>query len=139
MVMKFLERKRQKPPTIIIISLIDILIVLLIFMMVTTTFKQRPVVNLSLPQSSSEASTQIESESVIVSITAEAPHVYLNDLPMAEAALDEALRAIAQKNASTTVIVRSDQEAPVKELVRVMDSARSSGLKQVKLRTEPAQ
>ena len=66
--MKFMARRRQKPPTIIIISLIDILIVLLIFMMVTTTFKQKTILNLSLPQSRSESSTQVENQSVVVSI-----------------------------------------------------------------------
>ena len=71
--MKFMARRRQKPPTIIIISLIDILIVLLIFMMVTTTFKQKTILNLSLPQSRSESSTQVENQSVVVSIAPKAP------------------------------------------------------------------
>ena len=82
--MKFMARRRQKPPTIIIISLIDILIVLLIFMMVTTTFKQKTILNLSLPQSRSESSTQVENQSVVVSIAAQSPHIYLGEQPLSE-------------------------------------------------------
>lgn len=135
--MKFMARRRQKPPTIIIISLIDILIVLLIFMMVTTTFKQKTILNLSLPQSRSESSTQVENQSVVVSIAAQAPHIYLGEQPLSEQGLLAALSNMANLDATTTVIVKPDESAPIKELVKVMDTAKASGLKNIKLRTKP--
>ena len=34
-------------------------------------------------------------------------------------------------------IVKPDESAPIKELVKVMDTAKASGLKNIKLRTKP--
>ena len=135
--MKFLERKRQKPPTIIIISLIDILIVLLIFMMVTTTFKQKSVLNLSLPQSRAQSSAQTETGNITISITKNEPFLHWDELPITEAELEARLKQVAQENPNMTVIVKPDKDSTTGHLVFVMDAANAVALNNIKLRTKP--
>lgn len=135
--MKFLERKRHKPPTIIIISLIDILIVLLIFMMVTTTFKHKPALNVSLPQSRSKMSTQAEPSSVTISILKDDPdRFYWGEEALSKAELEEKLKSVAAKDPNTALIIRSDVESYFGKTFFVMDAARMANLKKVKVETE---
>lgn len=137
--MKFLERKRHKPPTIIIISLIDILIVLLIFMMVTTTFKHKPALNVSLPQSRSKVSTQAEPSSVTISILKDDPdRFFWGEDPLTKEELESKLKAVAAQDPDTALIIRSDVESHFGKTFFVMDAARMANLKKVKVETEVA-
>jgi|SRR5438477_9811060 len=127
--MLFTVRKRRQPPTIIIISLIDVLIVLLIFLMVTTTFKQQPALKLALPESKQTAKPGAMENNVVITIAKEAPYLYLGQRAVTLEKLEEELKASAAKNPQVTVSIRADTAAPVGQLVKVMDAAKSAGIK----------
>ena len=127
--MQFTIRKRRQPPTIIIISLIDILIVLLIFMMVTTTFKQQPALKLVLPESKQTPKTGATEDNLIVTIAKQEPYLYLGPRPVTLDKLQEEFRTHAAQNSKISVSIRADTDAPVGQLVKVIDAAKAAGTK----------
>ena len=126
--MQFTIRKRRQPPTIIIISLIDILIVLLIFMMVTTTFKQQPALKLVLPESKQTPKTGATEDNLIVTIAKQEPYLYLGPRPVTLDKLQEEFRTHAAQNSKISVSIRADTDAPVGQLVKVIDAAKAAGI-----------
>ena len=136
--MQFTIRKRRQPPPIIIISLIDILIVLLIFMMVTTTFKQQPALKLALPESKQSPKTGATEDNLIVTIAKQEPHLYLGPRPVTFDKLEQEFKAGATSNPRIRISLRPDAEAPIGQLVKVMDAAKAAGIKDVSMFTKPA-
>lgn len=128
--MRFTTRKRRQAPAVIIISLIDILIVLLIFLMVTTTFKQFPAVKLSLPEvrAPKEGATQ-NAQTMVVTVAKETPHFYLNKVPITLTKLQETFTKAAAQGTNATLAIRSDKEASVDNMLKVVQAAYAANLK----------
>ena len=138
--MRFKVHKRRQTPAVIIISLIDILIVLLIFMMVTTSFKQTPALKLALPESKQPKQGTSSDASVTITIAKTEPRFYVDTKLMTFQRLQEELQARAKKNPKVTVSIRPDKDAPVGELVRVMDAVKAANIKDINMATKtPAQ
>ena len=130
--MHFTTRKRRSPPAVIIVSLIDVLMVVLIFLMVTTTFRQQPAVKLTLPES--KQAKEGVSEKVpplFVDIVRAAPHLHFGGLPVTAEKLQEELAARVRENPNVVLAIRSDTDAPVGQLVKVMDAAKAARIKAV--------
>lgn len=130
--MQFTARKRRSPPAVIIVSLIDVLMVVLIFLMVTTTFRQQPAVKLTLPESS-QAKEGVSGKlpPVFVDIVKAAPHLHFEGKPVTAEKLAAELAAKARANPNLTLAIRSDTDAPVGQLVKVMDAAKAAKIKAV--------
>ncbi len=136
--MQFTIRKRRQPPPIIIISLIDILIVLLIFMMVTTTFKQQPALKLALPESKQAPKTGATEDNLVVTIAKQEPHLYLGPRPVTLDKLAQEFKAGAAANPRLKISLRPDGEAPIQQVINVMDAAKAAGIKEVSMFAKPA-
>jgi biopolymer transport protein ExbD len=131
--MRFLIRKRRQPPAIIIVALIDILIVLLIFLMVTTTFKQRPAVNIVLPESS-QAVKSGANEHVPLVVTIDTTGVLrlgANASPITVERLREELVNAVARAPDLKLAISADKSAPFGQIVQVMDAAKAAGIKAV--------
>ena len=135
--MQFTVRKRRQPPAVIIISLIDILIVLLIFLMVTTTFKQRPSVRLTLPESNQAQSSSVENH-VLITIAKDDPRFYFKTLPTTMERLQQQLAAEAAARPGISVVIEADKGATVEDTLKAMDAAKAAGLDKVTLSTKAA-
>ena len=133
--MRFKVHKRRQAPAVIIISLIDILIVLLIFMMVTTSFKQTPALKLALPESKQPKQGTSSDASVTITIGKTEPRFYVDTKLMTFQRMQEELQARAKKNPKITVSIRPDKDAPVGELVRVMDAVKAANIKDINMAT----
>lgn len=137
--MQFTSRKRRSPPAVIIVSLIDVLMVVLIFLMVSTTFRQQPAVKLTLPESSQAKEGVAEKlPPVFVDIVKFPPHLHFGGKPMTVERLQEELSAKVRANPNLVLAVRSDTDAPVGQLVKVMDAAKSARIKTVTAYTKQA-
>jgi biopolymer transport protein ExbD len=139
--MRFYVRKRRQPPAIIIVALIDILIVLLIFLMVTTTFKQQPALKLSLPESSSAQKTGAqESPPMVVTIDPKGNlRLGTEGKVVTVDQLKTELQALVAKKPDIRLAISGDEGAPWGRIVKVMDAAKSAGIKAVSAFTkEPA-
>jgi biopolymer transport protein ExbD len=129
--MQFHVRKRRQAPAVIIVALIDILIVLLIFLMVTTTFKQQPALKLALPESSQAKKTGAsEIPPLIVSIdTNGILHFGADAKPVTLERLKEELLAAVAKKPDLQLAISADKNAPIGQMVKVMDVCKESNLK----------
>src|SRR5262245_2382318 len=106
--MQFTTRKRRQPPAIIIISLIDILIVLLIFLMVTTTFKQRPAVKLTLPESKQAVQGGAE-DKLVITLNKVAPFFFFKSGPVTLEKLQSVLQEEAKTHPGVSVTIYADE------------------------------
>jgi biopolymer transport protein ExbD len=135
--MKFLTHKRRQAPAVIIISLIDILIVLLIFMMVTTSFKQTPALKLALPESKQPRQGVSTDAPMIITIAKNEPRFYIDTRLVTFSKLQEELVTRASKNPKVAVSIRADTEAPVGQVIRVMDAAKAANIRDINMFTKP--
>lgn len=135
--MQFTIRKRRQPPAIIIISLIDILIVLLIFLMVTTTFKQRPTVKITLPESK-QAKAGGSEDGLVVTLRREAPFFLFKTLPVTLEKLQQNLATEAKARPGIALTIDADKDATIDNWMKVMDAARAAGIEKFNLGAKPA-
>jgi biopolymer transport protein ExbD len=128
--MRFFQKKRRQPPAIIIINLIDILLVLLIFLMVTTTFKQMPAVRLALPESKL-AVQGATATNVVITVTKQAPFLYLGAQKVTPELLETELIKRAALNPQVGLTIQADADAPFSQIIKVMDAAKAANIKMV--------
>ena len=130
--MRFVPRKNRKPPTVIVVALIDVLMVVLIFMVVSTTFKNQAAVRLALPESSQAQKEQGVNRSLVVTVAKKPPYFYFDSVPIAEGVLEEEIKKALEASPERQLSIRSDTDAPFGKIIKVMDAAKSAGVKGVK-------
>jgi biopolymer transport protein ExbD len=133
--MRFTNRKRRNPPAVIIVSLIDILIVLLIFLMVTTTFKQRPTVKLTLPESKEGKPGSSSEQALVVTIATSEPFFYFRTRPLTLEKLQSELAAEAQRRPDLAVVIDADKSVTIENTLKVIDAAKAAKVQRVTLST----
>jgi biopolymer transport protein ExbD len=121
---------------VIIVSLIDIFAILLIFVIVTTTFKRaQPEVSIKLPESASAVATERLQSPVTLTITATGDF-FIDAKPVASDELAAALREIIE--GKQPLALNADTKAPFGAILKVIDSLKSAGAKELPAFTETA-
>jgi biopolymer transport protein ExbD len=135
--MQFYTRKRRSP-FINIVSLIDILAILLIFFIVTTNFrKPQPQLQINLPDSkSAEASASSQKEPAVLRVKSET-EITLDDKPVTIENLTATLQKIRETQPSRGIAMQADREAPFGTVVKILDSLKAAGLRDVPTFTQP--
>jgi biopolymer transport protein ExbD len=135
--MQFYTRKRRSP-FINIVSLIDILAILLIFFIVTTNFrKPQPQLQINRPDSkSAEASASSEKEPAVLRVKSE-KEITLDDKPVTIENLTATLQKIRETQPSRGIAMQADREAPFGTVVKILDSLKAAGLRDVPTFTQP--
>lgn len=138
--MKFLPRRRRVAPAIIIISLIDVLIVLLVFLMVTTNFKNTPAVALKLPETGEAPKDGASNEKppMVVTIANSSPQFYIGNRAVTADKLLLELRNAAGTDPKVKLVLRADEEASWRDVVKVMDFAKQAKIQNVRAFTRTA-
>ncbi|MCB0686763.1 MAG: biopolymer transporter ExbD [Saprospiraceae bacterium] len=116
-------------------SLTDIIFLLLIFFMLTSTLVSQNALNLKLPSSSSKT---VAPPSMAISIEKEG-RFYFNGKRMSIGEIEKSVRSAiraAENKQNLTATIFSEQDAPVKYVVQVMDLANRLKLQAI-LATEP--
>ena len=135
--MQFYTRKRRTP-SINIVSLIDILAILLIFFIVTTNFrKSQPRLQINLPDSKAAETAAAEQKEPIVLRVKSATEISIDDKPATLENLPTLLAEARQKFPGRSVALQADREAPFGVVVKVLDSLKAAGLKDVPAFTQP--
>ena len=130
--MRFHIRKKRQPPAVIIVAMIDVLIVVLIFLMVTTSFKKpQQALKLALPESTQATKAGAsEKPPLVVSIEESGNLRYGPDAtPVTLQRLKEQLTAEVATNPLVKLTLSTDTKAPIGQVVKVMDTAKESGLR----------
>jgi biopolymer transport protein ExbD len=135
--MQFYTRKRRTP-FINIVSLIDILAILLIFFIVTTNFrKPQPQLKINLPDSkSAEEGTAAQKEPAVLRVKSET-EISLDDKPVEMENLTAALNELRTSQPTREIAMQADREAPFGTVVKVLDSLKAAGLRDVPAFTQP--
>ena len=136
--MKFYVRKRRQVPAVIIVALIDVLIVLLIFLIVTTTFKQQPALRISLPESTQAQKTgAAEDPPFVVTMDPKgALRFGPESRPISVDGLMAELNAQVVTNPALRLALAADTNAPVGQLVKIIDASKAARIKSFSLFTK---
>ncbi|HDP99846.1 MAG TPA: biopolymer transporter ExbD [bacterium] len=129
--MQFYDKKRNKV-IINITSLIDVLFLLLIFFMVSSTFIEQPGMKLELPESKSSATEKIQD--LILDIHADGT-MFLNSEPIRLEQLASTFEKLLPRLSEKALILKADKSVPHGTVVRVMDTAKLSGLEKLIIAT----
>lgn len=137
--MNFSAHKRRRTPSVIIVSLIDVLLVVLIFLMVTTAFKDTPAFKLNLPETSQQAvkSGVTENPPLVITITTNAPHLYLGKTAVTLERLKTELIRRAQENPRLVVALRADDQAAYGNVVKVTEAAQAAQVREIRTFLKP--
>lgn len=127
---------RRADPTIDVTPMIDVVFQLLLFFMVTTTFINSPGIEVDLPRSSAEVVIS-DKKDVNVWMTA-AGAVYVDEVAVDTNELTRLLRARAEADPNSQVVIKADAGVSHGRVVGVMDLARNQGLTRLAIATEVA-
>ena len=129
--MKF-RPKSQNVDTIDVSPLIDMVFILLIFFMVTTTFVKDMKLDLNRP---SAASASTASAKVIRVYIDNSGEIFIDNQNVKVWAIQSKLRDLLRSASEKSVLVISDTDIPVSNLIDVIDECRLSGAKDVAVST----
>lgn len=142
--MKFGARDNDADADINLTPLIDVVFLLLIFFMVTTTFSREAEIKLKLPEATSQEQDASPEDNLVT--------VQISDIgqfavqgpddeeakELISAKLDTLRRAIenaAGDRRNPVILIRADALAPHRDVVNVMDAARTLGFFQITFAT----
>ncbi len=126
------KKKNQDVDSIDVSPLIDMVFILLIFFMVTTTFVKDMKLDLDRP---SAASASMASTKVIRVYIDNSGEVYIDNQPIKIWAIQSKLRDLLRTSVDKSVLVITDSNIPVSNLIDVIDECRMSGAKDVAVST----
>lgn len=124
--------KSQNVDNIDVSPLIDMVFILLIFFMVTTTFVKDMKVDLNRPSAASASAASSKVVRVYIDKTGE---VYIDNQSIQVWAIQSKLRNLLRTSAEKSVLVITDTDIPVNNLIDVIDECRMSGAKDIAVST----
>ena len=130
--MKFPKKNRSKPK-ILLTSLIDIVFLLLVFFLLTSSFVDQQGVSILVPEVENEGTDLLPE--IAISID-EHGIIYFNGIMVSEEILLNLLKNQLKNSPNQKVAIRADRHALYDSIVRVIDIAKSAGVKDFLLITE---
>lgn len=131
--MSGLYRKRRKRPEMNLVPLIDVLVMLIFFAFVTMQFRSITTMNLTLPKVETAGKSELK-ESLTISLAKEGT-VDVNGKPASMETLQEVVRQIGSVSKEITVVIRSDENTPLRYVTQAMDICRKQGLNKIRLQS----
>jgi len=126
--MDFAPPRSDRKVIINITSLIDVMFLLLIFFLVTSTFKEQPAIELDLPSSSTAEA--VDDGPAVLYLTADG-ETYLDDDPLSDEALRQALRQRLASTGDDRLILRADTDSRHGDVVKLYDLIRETGYRRL--------
>jgi biopolymer transport protein ExbD len=124
--MSLLATKRRRRPEMNLVPLIDVLVMLIFFAFVTMQFKSASTLNITLPKVETAGKNEFRGN-VTISIDKEGK-LALQAQPITDEQLLPALQKVKEANKDTVVLIRSDEDTPLKRVILVWDACRKVGL-----------
>ena len=132
-----LERTAAPQPMsdINITPLVDVMLVLVVIFLLTAPLLASAI-RLDLPRAG--GSTPGAAPASVTVVLDPAGQVFVNDQPLADAALAQRFAALAAQSRATEVQLRADAAVPYGRVVQVLGAAQQAGLSRIGFVTEPA-
>ncbi|HEY0865621.1 MAG TPA: biopolymer transporter ExbD [Lacunisphaera sp.] len=131
--MSGLYRKRRKRPEMNLVPLIDVLVMLIFFAFVTMQFRTIATMNLTLPKVETAGKSEVK-DPITISITKEGT-VDFNGKPASMETLEELVHQVGSVTKDVTVVIRSDENTPLRYVTQAMDICRKQGLNKIRLQS----
>jgi biopolymer transport protein ExbD len=131
--MSGLYRKRRKRPEMNLVPLIDVLVMLIFFAFVTMQFRTIATMNLTLPKVETAGKSEFK-ESLTISIAKEGT-VDLNGKPATMDTLEALVHQLGSVTKDIPVVIRSDENTPLRFVTQAMDICRKQGLNKIRLQS----
>jgi biopolymer transport protein ExbD len=125
--------KRRRRPELNLLPLIDVLVMLVFFAFVTMQFRSMTTMNLTLPKVETAGKSELK-ESLTISITKEG-EVDVNGHKATMATLEELVKEVGRLSKDVTVVIRSDENTPLRFVTEAMDTCRKQGLNKIRLQS----
>jgi biopolymer transport protein ExbD len=116
------------------IPFIDVMLVLLIIFIITVPVIKHAV-NIDLPQASNQQVIE-KPETVRLSVNAEGEYLW-NDLPVADAELDDRLAEAAARQPQPELHIQADKDVRYERVALAMAAAQRTGLQKIGFVTQP--
>ena len=122
--------RRKNESEVNLTPMLDVVFIMLIFFIVTASFVKESGIEISRPG----ASTAVRKEkgNILIAISAN-DQIWMNRRQVDPRALRANIERMHAENPQSAVIIQADKEAKTGLLVKVMDAARSAGVKSVSL------
>lgn len=131
--MSGLYQKRQRRRELNLLPLIDVLVMLVFFAFVTMQFRSVTTMNLTLPKVETAGKSELK-ESLTISIAKEGT-VDFNGKPANMEQLEDLVRQVGSVTKDITVVIRSDENTPLRFVTQAMDVCRKQGLNKIRLQS----
>ena len=131
--MSGIYRKKRKRPEMYLVPLIDVLVMLIFFAFVTMQFRAVTTMNLTLPKVETAGKSELK-ESLTISIAKEGT-VDLNGKPATMETLEALVHEVGKISKDVTVVIRSDENTPLRFVTQAMDICRKQGLNKIRLQS----
>lgn len=131
--MNGLYQRRRKRPEMNLVPLVDVLVMLVFFSFVTMQFRSAGALNITLPAVETAGHNAFKG-SVVLEITAEGVFSF-NGKPATGPQLEQLLLQVRQADRDTPVLIRADENTPLKSVTFVMDACRKAGLNKFNLQS----
>lgn len=131
--MSSLYRRRRKRPEMNLVPLIDVLVMLVFFAFVTMQFRSAAALNITLPKVETAGRNAFEG-SVVLEITPDGVYSF-NGKVASGPQLETLLEQVRQADRNTPVLIRADENTPLKSVTFVMDACRKAGLNKFSLQS----
>lgn len=131
--MSGLYKKRSKRPEMNLVPLIDVLVMLIFFAFVTMQFRSVTTMNLTLPKVETAGKSELK-ESLTISLGKDGT-VDVNGHSASMEKLDELVKEIGKVSKDITVVIRSDENTPLRYVTQAMDTCRKQGLNKIRLQS----
>lgn len=131
--MSTLYTRKRKRPELNLVALIDVLVMLVFFAFVTMQFRTVATMNLTLPKVETAGKSELK-ESITISITKDGA-VDFNGKPASMAQLAELVHQVGTVTKDIPVVIRSDENTPLRFVTEAMDVCRKQGLNKIRLQS----
>lgn len=126
-----IERRKKISVELNIAPLIDVVFQLLLFFALTSYFVTNPGIEVSLPNA--ESAVTVQKQHTVVYITKEGT-LFCNSTKTDFATLSDTLKNVP--STAKTVILKSDESVPLGLVVKVIDSIKVAGIKDLVIATD---
>jgi len=131
--MSGLYQKKRKRPELNLVALIDVLVMLVFFSFVTMQFRTMTTMNLTLPKVETAGKSELK-ESITISISKDGG-VDVNGHAASMEQLDQLVKELGRVSKDITVVIRSDENTPLRYVTQAMDTCRKQGLNKIRLQS----
>ena len=122
--------RRKSESEVNLTPMLDVVFIMLIFFIVTASFVKESGIEISRPGAST--ATRKEKGNILIAISAN-DQIWMNRRQVDPRALRANIERMHAENPQGAVIIQADKDAKTGLLVKVMDAARSAGVKSVSL------